>query len=127
MNISVAAATTPATSPAGHEKSCLQCGSRYRARRATSRYCSSRCVKRGQRGTPPVSIGAPSGIRSWLFKKGFAGPVAGGGYDFTVPIGLILAELSAAADRIRARGLRSVAPATEAELRSALRAACLTV
>lgn len=112
--------TNKRPAPAGREQPCRQCGSVYAAKRATSRYCSPRCRKRAERHTPPIAERKTSGLKSWLLKRGYAGRI-GAGYGLTVPVGFALGALVEATESIRARGLRSIAPTTEAELRAALR------
>jgi hypothetical protein len=109
------------TAPAGRERSCDQCGVTYHAHRANSRYCSHRCIKRAQRSAKTTPAGATASLQRWLIKRGYAGPTAQGVFALTVPVALVLKDLNAAAARIVAQGLRSIAPVTEADLKAALR------
>ena len=64
--------TTAAT---GREQPCAHCGMVYRAKRASSRFCSDRCKKRDQRGAAPTSQIGSSLIFTLLLRLGFAGQI----------------------------------------------------
>jgi hypothetical protein len=64
--------TTPTT---GRERECAQCGSVYRAARASSVYCSATCRKRAQRGAPPVDNRTADLLRRWLLRRSYAGQI----------------------------------------------------
>jgi hypothetical protein len=56
MNTTVAPATTAAPRIAGRERTCEQCGTIYRASRASSRYCSGKCRVQAHRSRPSLSV-----------------------------------------------------------------------
>lgn len=69
---------TPAR--AGRERTCTQCGAIYRSLRNTSRYCSSACRKKANRGTVPTGgpKAGPEGftiITKALQRVGYVGPI----------------------------------------------------
>ena len=96
---------------ADHERSCEQCGIAYHPPRASSRFCSTRCRMRNHRGSPQAN----SALRSWLIKHGFAGELEGARLSLTLPVSVVLEELSAAVAAIEARGLKSRLPAYSKE------------
>lgn len=96
--------TTPAR--AGRERTCTQCGATYRSQRNSSRYCSTSCRKKANRGTAPTG-GPKSGPASFsVITKalliagyvGLIGPAHGRSkeppvYALTVPFEQALYEL----------------------------------
>lgn len=68
--------TTPAR--AGRERTCTQCGATYRSPRNSSRFCSTACRQKANRGTAPTG-GPKAGPDNWsmitkvLHKVGFVG------------------------------------------------------
>lgn len=72
--------TTTLTTPAraGRERTCTQCGATYRSPRNTSRYCSTACRQKANRGTAPTG-GPKAGPAGWetitkaLHKAGYVG------------------------------------------------------
>lgn len=64
--------TSPTT---GRERECAQCGSVYRAARATSVYCSDTCRKRAQRGALPIDNRLADLLRRWLLRRSYAGQI----------------------------------------------------
>lgn len=69
---------TPAC--AGRERTCTHCGATYRSPRNSSRYCSTSCRQKANRGTAPTG-GPKAGPEGWsiitkaLFKAGYVGQV----------------------------------------------------
>ena len=60
---------------AGRERTCAQCGTLYRAPRATSRFCGDVCRKRNHRGSPTADAKATSLVYRWLLRRGYAGQI----------------------------------------------------
>lgn len=97
--------TSPDITPAraGRERTCTQCGATYRSQRNSSRYCSTACRKKANRGTAPTGgpKAGPAGftvITKALLIAGYVGPITGGkaapAYALTVPFEHALDELS---------------------------------
>jgi len=93
--------TTPAR--AGRERTCTQCGATYRSQRNSSRYCSTACRQKANRGSAPTGgpKAGPAGftvITKALLIAGYVGPVTAGKgaptYALTVPFEQALDELS---------------------------------
>lgn len=100
---------TPDITPAraGRERTCNHCGTTYRSPRNSSRYCSTACRQKANRGTAPTG-GPKAGPTGWdiitkaLNKAGYVGqigPVSGRSntaptYALLVPYEHALNELS---------------------------------
>jgi len=91
-----------ATAPKGRERTCNQCGAIYRSTRSTSRYCSTSCRKKANRGTAPTG-GPLAGPTSWgiiakaLHTLGYVGQIGPSSRsDPSPPIYGLLAESTAA-------------------------------
>jgi hypothetical protein len=98
MNTPEASASSVARK--GRERTCAQCSAVYRAPRASSRYCSDRCRKRAQRGTPDTDGQTLDLLRRWLLRRSYAGQIGPVNrkdprpavYALTVPRALALDE-----------------------------------
>lgn len=111
---------TPAR--AGRERTCTQCGATYRSQRNSSRFCSTACRQKANRGSVPTG-GAKAGpagfsiITKALLIANYVGPVTGSKaaptYALTVPFEHALDELSFQFNR-RGWGLVSRDEFTEA-------------
>lgn len=97
--------TSPDITPAraGRERTCTQCGATYRSQRNSSRFCSTACRQKANRGTAPTGgpKAGPAGftvITKALLIAGYVGPIKGGkaapAYALTVPFEHALDELS---------------------------------
>lgn len=96
---------TPAR--AGRERTCTQCGATYRSQRNSSRFCSTACRQKANRGTAPTGgpKAGPAGftvITKALLIAGYVVPIGPLGrraseppvYALTVPFEHALDELS---------------------------------
>ncbi len=101
--------TSPDITPAraGRERTCTQCGATYRSQRNSSRFCSTACRQKANRGTAPTGgpKAGPAGftvITKALLMVGYVGPIGPLGrraseppvYALTVPFEHALNELS---------------------------------
>lgn len=101
--------TSPDITPAraGRERTCTQCGATYRSQRNSSRFCSTNCRKKANRGTAPTGgpKAGPDGftvITKALLIAGYVGPIGPTSrrageppvYALTVPFEQALDELS---------------------------------